>query len=645
MQCPEGYYCPSPDLDPIPCEAGRYCLPRSTTGISCPAETFSTLTKQTSSLACQPCNQCTVGYTQNITCTPTTNRVCTRCTGKPAYSSYFYTPAKSCTWICDAGYSGLTSCAPCAPGFWCSNGISNQCPKQSASLAGAKALGDCTCNPGYTTTLIGGLPVCTACVAGLVCEGGGTVQATVSDTPLANVASQVVLVQQPLPVADNLVTLVTGIPDTLAKMAALLNSSTAIYTRQVCRGTYCISCDGSAACVPRIWVGVSQGSRYSFNVSSIPADTIVYLVLTNPGFCAPVVGISAEYVTGTTVVISSISGITAMPVTCSTNAALTANLPVTGTTASLVGRRLLQFTLTVDALSVSLVVPTNQTNATRSVIQASNLTVQGYTTVDAPLSINASNTTTALKQCPVNSTSPIGATSLTQCVCLPGYRGNASAGTPCTPCNMGEFCSGGIMGLCPLKSTAPPLSNSSNDCVCDLGFFGPATNCQPCPANAYCTGGKIRNCTANSLSAPQSASPQSCICNPGLFGSNNQPCMPCSPGSWCSTGVSNPCPVNWTSNANATRVADCFCMDGFESVSTRDSSGNAINVCQPCVYGTYCKVRALPIPIYNTPHSVSQHANATPTHSSAFAPRCDPRRRLRPWSILKRHHQLLHMRR
>jgi hypothetical protein len=109
------------------------------------------------------------------------------------------------------------------------------------------------------------------------------------------------------------------------------------------------------------------------------------------------------------------------------------------------------------------------------------------------------------------------------------------------------------------------------------------------------------NCTANAVSAPQSANPQSCFCRAGLYGIDNQPCQPCPPDFWCPGGARNPCPTNWTSNANSTRASDCYCQDGFESVSTRDSSGHAINICQACSNSTYCKVRTSPILIYNTP--------------------------------------------
>jgi uncharacterized protein YciI len=434
-------------------------------------------------------------------------------------------------------------------------------------------------------------------VAGSICAGGGSLQTQTSTTPVEGVATQVMLVQQPLPVADNLVILVMNIPAKLASMATELKVQSVI-SRQVCRGSYCIACDGTATCVPRMWIGVGQGSKYTFNVTSIPTDTLVYVVKTKPAFCTPKIGLNSEYLMGDTFILTSISKITSVTFSCATNAALANSLPVKGTTAS---RRLLQAgsqvtTTSSDSLDVSLIVPTEQIEATQQLVEAANLTVAGYA---AAVIVNETQEEVAPAQCPENSTSPIGATQLTQCHCLPGYKGNASQGTPCSPCDMGQYCSGGIMGLCPKGSAAPPLSNSSSDCVCDLGFYGPATGCRQCPANSYCMRGTLHPCTANSASAPQSASPQSCICKPGLYGADNQPCQPCKPGFWCAGGVSNACPLNWTSNANTTRPADCFCSDGFQSVSTRDSSGYAIDVCQACTGSTYCKVRSPRICVYN----------------------------------------------
>ena len=452
--------------------------------------------------------------------------------------------------------------------------------------------------------MVGTTPSCVECTAGIICPGGTQVAAQVSQTPVAGAATQIILAQQPLPATNNMVELVESIPAQLARIATLLNV-TKVASRQICRGTYCISCDGSSSCLSKVWVGIGQGTKFTFNTTNIPSDTLIYMVRTNTGFCVPSFsGITPEYMKGNTFVISSVSGITSVTLTCPTNTALTNSIPVKGTVGKAARRRLLsettgrhltQLSVTNDALEISMVVPTNQTSTAQDIIAAANMTMQGF------IDTTVTNVTVGDVECPINSTSPIGAKSLTQCYCLPGYRGKASRGTSCSPCNIGEYCSGGIMGLCPPKSTAPAMSNDADDCVCDLGFYGPTSNCQQCPANSYCMGGKRFNCTANAVSAPQSANPQSCFCRAGLYGTDNQPCQPCPPGFWCPGGARNSCPTNWTSNANSTRAADCYCQDGFESVSTRDSGGHAINVCQACAISTYCKVRASPIPIYNTP--------------------------------------------
>ena len=460
------------------------------------------------------------------------------------------------------------------------------------------------------------------------------VQVTITATPQPNVPAQLMLVQQPLPVANNLVALIQGIPSNLATLTAGLPTTTA-YTRQVCRGSYCISCDGTATCVPIVWVEITQGTKYTFNVTSINADSLVYFVLKNPGYCSPIINIPSEYVTGTAVFVSSISSVTTLPVVCPTISTLTANIPVIGTTPALTrrrnllenkgrdllenkGRNLLQ-TTSSDALAVSLVVPANLTNVTQAAVAAANLTVQGFSPIAPParqiIVFNASNNATYVTNtsvtpstCPVNSTSPPGATSITQCVCLPGYKGNAGANTPCTPCDPGVFCSGGLIGLCPANATAPAMSNSSDQCVCQPGFYGPSTSCAVCPPNSYCTGGKRYSCTANAISSAQSIGPEACYCAAGYNGTHNAPCQPCGPGFWCWTGVPNACPMNWTSNVSATRVSNCFCADGFQTVSTRDSSGNAINVCLACPNNTYCKVIPSLNLIYNARVSIIHNA-------------------------------------
>ena len=244
------------------------------------------------------------------------------------------------------------------------------------------------------------------------------------------------------------------------------------------------------------------------------------------------------------------------------------------------------------------------TDAAESAAASANMTVQGYTPLTPPSRQIATNESTPF-QCPINSTSPPGAKSILQCVCLPGYTGNAAAGSPCAPCQPGVFCSGGLINLCQGNASAPPMSNSSADCTCNPGFYG-TRQCAQCPLNAFCAGGQSTYCTQNAVSPVQSTGPDACYCSPGYAGVANAPCEACDPGTWCWTGVVNQCPTNWTSQPRSTRPTDCYCADGYRSIDTRNSNGGAVTVCVLCSANTYCKVS--PKPIYNSPHPHHNHA-------------------------------------
>ena len=435
---------------------------------------------------------------------------------------------------------------------------------------------------------------------------------TVTSTPQGNVPAQLVLAQQTIPPANSLVQLFQSIPTTLAAIQASLPSTAmTVYTRQVCRGSYCVSCDGTQNCVPLVWVGVKQGAlgKYAYNVSSVPADALVTFVVVTPGLCTPTISLQSEYVVGLVVAVSSISSATSVPLICPNNKLIGTNLSVTGTTSALNRRlllmtsELLQTAFTADSVGVSIVCPQNLTRATQTALAGANLTIQGYSPVnkgDVFLVANATNNATL--SCPANSTSPEGATSVYQCVCLPGYEGNAALGTPCSPCAVGVFCSGGLIGMCPRNASAPAMSNSSADCVCNPGFYGNAAlfSCSVCPANSYCQGGTLsRPCTEDAVSPAQSSSPQACYCAPGYAGVGNAPCDLCSPGFWCWTGIINECPMNMTSELGASRSTDCFCADGYRSVATKSSNGNSATVCLLCSEDTYCKVRRPLQTVYN----------------------------------------------
>jgi len=474
----------------------------------------------------------------------------------------------------------------------------------------------CTCNPGYVSDATNVGP-CVQCNAGLICPGGGTLTVTVTAQPRVDVASQVMLANRPIPPADSLVSLFKSVPVHYAAVQATLPPGLTLYTRQICRGAsaYCVSCDGSSTCVQQVWVGVSKGSGgvYVFNVSSVPSDALVTFVLISPNMCTPTIVLSSEYATGLVAAVSSISGIGSIRLSCPTNALIGASVLITGSSSTqTLQRRLMRGLLQTanDGLAVSIIVPSNLTNSSVSAAASANLTVQGYTPIvpqnrqvnlvanGTGSSNSSAGSSTPVWSCPENSTSPIGATSQSQCVCLPGYTGDAASGLPCSPCPAGVFCSGGIIGMCPGNASAPAMSNSSAECQCNPGFYG-ASSCATCPSNSYCPGGgSAVGCPTNSISPPQSASSSACHCAPGYYGA---PCQLCSPGMWCVTGIANSCPVNMTSRPGASSMGDCVCADGYSDVGG--------GVCMTCSSNTYCKVSACAQNIYNT-HKLDRVENA-----------------------------------
>lgn len=596
--CPAGGFCPRGSVSPVWCASGTYSLAR----------------QQSTAATCTPCATCSLGAFEARECNATQNRVCAMCLNKPQRAS-FLTASAACSWVCDPGYFGDT-CAPCVEGFWCRAGAANRCPTDSTSPAVSYAQNACVCRAGYSSQgTVSGTSPCALCPPGSVCPGSSIVPVEAQAAPIPNVTTQLMLAQKPLPPAENLVSLIEAIPSSLVALRSTLPPfmrSNPIYTRKVCRGSFCALCDGSELCVPRITVSVSRGlnGRYAFNVSSLRADVLYrFVVVGQQGIaCAPTINIDPEYVTGNRVIIASISTLRSAPIVCLTDSLANTELPVTGTAAAAAAstvrrllesakRRLLQLTGT-DSLSVSLVVPTNETTVVEEALVDVGGSVEGYTAmtpagtaeIAPPLS------------CPENATSPEGSTSLRQCVCKPGYQGDAAAGTPCAPCPPNTFCSGGLLGLCAANALAPPMSDSPDDCACVPGFYGDPAACQRCPANSFCPGGlSAVRCTANAVSPEQSTSGAACYCSPGYVGTANAPCTLCPPGSWCWTGVANACPAHSTTPAGASRASECGCVDGYRQQLSADLQGVVTRTCLECSAGTYCKVRAPAKRVYNMP--------------------------------------------
>ena len=590
--CTAGFYCPAASASPTLCPAGSWCAQSASAPVTCGAGNYSTSVGQSSPSVCAPCTVCGVGSYEITPCLAYQNRVCQACSNKPSHAVYLGT-GSSCPWVCDNAYGGST-CSPCPTGFWCRYGVQNRCPLNSVSPTLSSSQDSCTCLPGYVsdTASVSGTSPCVKCQSGRICAGTAVVSSAVSVVPLANVTTQLILVQKTLPPANSLVTLFVNVPSSLASVRSLLpNTNASIYTRQVCRGSYCANCDGSALCVKHVAVLVVQ---QTVNVSlPLQFDTL-YAVsavgcVSDGNILFP--GLGAEYYVGNLLALSSISGVSNVAIRCSSNASVAVNVSVD--TAAATSRRLLSLspsrrllqTGTGDALLVSVVVAAgNETNATQAALQASNsTTVQGYSSV-APLVVQAP------VSCPANSTSPEGSVSLSQCTCLPGYEGNASQGADCTLCPVDAFCASVILGLCQDHAYAPPGSQRSTDCLCVAGFYG-NESCTQCPASRFCTGGaSVQNCTANAVSSPQSTSATSCFCDRGYYGVNNNPCTLCEAGYWCWTGVRNQCPLNSDSYPGASRVTNCTCVGGYQDITTVDNTGGVTKACVLCGADTYCQV-------------------------------------------------------
>ena len=190
--------------------------------------------------------------------------------------------------------------------------------------------------------------------------------------------------------------------------------------------------------------------------------------------------------------------------------------------------------------------------------------------------------------CPVNSTSPIGSSSLSQCYCPAGYVGNN--GTACALCPAGSLCTSGNSSSCPANSFAPAGSSSLDSCTCNAGFYGTGpTGCTQCPANSYCPAGSTAHtpCTTNALSPAQSASYTACTCDRGWVGVANAVCTVCPVGSWCWTGQSTQCPAQSTSIAGMSWQGNCTCNAGYYSADIQTSG-----VCTACIPGQYCPAGA-----------------------------------------------------
>ena len=156
--------------------------------------------------------------------------------------------------------------------------------------------------------------------------------------------------------------------------------------------------------------------------------------------------------------------------------------------------------------------------------------------------------------------------------------------------------------LCPVNTCSPLGSSSITNCTSNKGFYsmeGPVAI--PCPFGTYqsaqgasncllCAAGKYSSlfavtsildcqmCAANSNSPAGSAFWSNCTCDDGYFKRSNAECHLCLEGSWCKDDTQTLCPVHQNADAGSSSVSNCSCNEGFElSVNSE-----GVGFCEGC---------------------------------------------------------------
>lgn len=192
---------------------------------------------------------------------------------------------------------------------------------------------------------------------------------------------------------------------------------------------------------------------------------------------------------------------------------------------------------------------------------------------------------TECKACPFNSTSPSASEELLDCVCDPGFQGNAV--DTCTICQENHFCTGGeVQNICKPHSRSNNGSKFESDCKCIPGYFLNSTDslCHACPVNTYCSGDtEFEQCPSNSFTNALSFELNSCVCIPGFWrgcvlnaqkhyvyrnGTNctldfSLACVSCEDDEICIDGDLSHCPANSFSIGATSDGEDCVCEPGY----------------------------------------------------------------------------------
>jgi hypothetical protein len=188
--------------------------------------------------------------------------------------------------------------------------------------------------------------------------------------------------------------------------------------------------------------------------------------------------------------------------------------------------------------------------------------------------------------CPENSsTTDIGASRVSQCLCLPGFILNSNNGE-CEMCPANTFQEtypNGVCISCPAHSTSDSGSISKLDCVCQAGYSGPAGGeCWECQEGQYkdiVGSATCSSCPAYTTSQKASTQKLNCTCLPGYVGLAGNPCVACPTSTYEMNGVCVLCPQYTFAPIASSTVESCKCTPGFVA--------SELGICKPCPFGFY----------------------------------------------------------
>ena len=181
-----------------------------------------------------------------------------------------------------------------------------------------------------------------------------------------------------------------------------------------------------------------------------------------------------------------------------------------------------------------------------------------------------------LVACPEGSgTSSANASSVRDCLCLPGFENQVilgEYGEKCEPCRLGfykEQLRNASCVVCPANSwTLREGSASAGACACDAGHWR-AAEAAGAAACAPCAAGSFKSAAGDWM------------------------CAACPLDHFCPEGTAAPkaCPAHSSAETGRAAAEECLCMTGFRAWSkpVEDGRGwDSEHACRACVDGEEC---------------------------------------------------------